>query len=520
MSRQDAVRPENDGSVHHYWQPEKLVRGMKPADADGFRWIVGRRFVDVEFEGVLQTLHVGVDRSGAYRGKLLTEGEPTGPLIYKNEDRPTWRLTAEISEPPAVSVDRASSPRPLAPTDDLADLPPAAKRPRPADQPPDIDHGGHASSPQWSVTNNPQTDLLQGAIRQLYPASNLHDRQTFLQSFNLLPSQLARLQQAMKTATAMPQWALAHKRRVDDIANPERLDQLARDTVEELNLKRNARHAWYDPESSMTLELREALLRKMGYLRNKYNCLYRTDVPALFRGDERTPFELANDGTMLPRYSHQPGATTHKPMSATFSLKEGQLYAREPDPEYLRFNSQTNRYPGRDADASPPRSDADDSDSSSASDWSDADSPIPWDHDRDYERVRERQKEMFLYALDTRQLEVVRHEENMLFNSTARDTPPTWFPSDDFEGLISVTRSGLEADRLWLLNSALTKGVKVDDLLELAGSRAEPIEASTHAGHRNKHEYDQLIDDAEAAGKPVLKLSGNGNEFGDDIVWP
>jgi hypothetical protein len=29
-----------------------------------------------------------------------------------------------------------------------------------------------------------------------------------------------------------------------------------------------------------------------------------------------------------------------------------------------------------------------------------------------------------------------------------------------------------------------------------------------------------LIDKTEAAGKPVLRLSGNGNEFAYDISWP
>ena len=127
---------------------------------------------------------------------------------------------------------------------------------------------------------------------------------------------------------------------------------------------------------------------------------------------------------------------------------------------------------------------------------------------------------MFLYALDTRTLEVVPHEENHNFNSAARDTPPTWFPDDDYEGLISVTKKGLEAERVWLLNSALTKGANVKDIAQQAGSRGDKIEASTHAGHANKHEYDQLIDEVEAAGKPMLRLSGNKNEFGYDVIWP
>ena len=108
----------------------------------------------------------------------------------------------------------------------------------------------------------------------------------------------------------------------------------------------------------------------------------------------------------------------------------------------------------------------------------------------------------------------------MMFNASARDTPPTRFPSDDFEGLISVTRSGLSAERIWLLNSDRTKGARVADIRDMAGDNAARIEAVTHAGRANHFEYDLLIDRVEAAALPILRLSGNGNEFGHDLVWP
>lgn len=383
--------------------------------------------------------------------------------------------------------------------------------------------GASGQPPKWVESNaSPSStkNLLHDSLRWLYPAMTLTERGAFLQSCNLLPSQQSRLQQDLKTELTLPQWVQAHKRLTEDVDNPQRLDQLSNDAIDELNLKRGARHEWYFPEISMTREFREALALKMGYLRNSNNCLYRTDVPALFRADERTPFELANDNTMLPRYAHAPGATTHKPISATFSLREGKMYARTPDPEYLRFNAQTNKYPGRSADESPAASDASDVDSGESSDWSDIGSPVAWDRERNYERTRERQTEVFLYALDTRNMEVVPREENYMFNTAALDTPPTWFPDDNYEGLISVTKKGLEADRIWLLNSALTKGAKVKDIEEQAGHFASRIEASTHAGHSNKHEYDQLIDEVQASGKPVLRLSGNEDEFGYDVTWP
>lgn len=199
------------------------------------------------------------------------------------------------------------------------------------------------------------------------------------------------------------------------------------------------------------------------------------------------------------------------------------MYASAPDPEYLQYNSQTNKYPGRsagEAASDSSSSDSSDSDSSSSSSWSDTDDPVSLDNERNYVTIRERQTEMFIYALDTRTLEVVPHEENHMFNSAAREQPQTWFPDDDYEGLISVSRAGLPAERIWLLNSTLTKGAKVQDITEQAGNRAESIEAATHAGRTNKYEYDQLIDEVAASGKPILLLSGNKNEYADDIVWP
>ncbi|WP_285409404.1 hypothetical protein [Pseudomonas sp. FR229a] len=595
MPTRGTQAPQANSPVHDYWLSEAFVHGMNPADADGFRWIVGRRFVDVEIDGAIKTTHVDRDESGVWRSKRLTERTASGARLYKNADSPTWRLTEQpVPQRAAVTVSAQPDAAPVAKRPRLASMttPIDESRYRASQRSPDAQgyyemqpvlrsnedgiqfafrdsfgnlrrvdppEGGFNASPthlkqwtdleiwqlyglqgrditrfrveaeaagtppQWAdpvSTENPATDLLRDALRWLHPGLSLAEREAVLQSYNLLPDQLTRLRQEMEKQLAIPAWAQAHKRLLDDVDNPHRLDQFARDAVEQLNLKRNARHDWYHAENFLTPELREALLKRLGYLRNKNNCLYRTDIPALFRGDERTPFELANDGTMLPRYHHEPGATTHKPISATFSLKEAQVYASAPDPEYLRFNSQMHKYPGRDAADSSSDSDASDSSSSSSSDWSDPASPVTWDHERGYRSTRTRQTEMFLYALDTRNLEVVPHEENMMFNATARDTPPTWFPSDDFEGLISVTRSGLDAERIWLLNSAQTKGARVMDIKDMAGNSAERIEAATHAGHANKFEYDRLIDKAEAAALPIVRLSGNRNESGHDIVWP
>lgn len=603
----------NEHPVDKYWLHAPFLRGMQSANDEGWRFIVGRRFVDVEHDGGLRTAHVDLDEKlKVYRLKLLKDRHALGPIIYKNEGRPTWRLTSDDIATNRVrqTAQTAGEPAPKrrsAFTDEQIDQPSAAKQPRtmeaptfidpnryrPSDRSPDaqgyyeleprpgstrtdtlfafrdqyarwiqvappvdgfgapathlqqwtdhqiwqayavegqdiarfrIEAQASGGPPRWAEPRdlpNAVEALVGSSLRWLHPSMTATERETFLQSYNLLPGQLTRLQQHLKSELTMPAWATAHKRLTQDIGNPHRLDQLSQDAISELHLKRHPRHDWYDPERLLTVELREALLAKLGYLRNQHNCLYRTDVPALFRGDERTPFELANDDTMLSRYAHSPGASTHKPMSATFSLKEGQMYASAPDPEYLRFNSQTNKYPGRAADDASPDSDAgNSSDSSASSDWSDAASPVAMDRERNYERTRERQTQMFIYALDTRGLEVVPHEVNYLFNSSALDAPTTRFPSDDHEGLISVTKKGLDAKRVWLLDSTLSKAANVYDIQEQAGANAERIEAATHAGRANQDEYDRLIDAAQAAGKPILKLSGNKDEFGDDITWP
>ena len=602
-----------DNPLNQYWLRHDFLRGLQDADAAGFRFIVGRRFVDVEHEGKLHTAHVEFDAAlGTCQVKLLTERDASGPLLVKNPGRPTWRLATQTSEnPAAIPVPQAANTSPIKRPGPAVDVQSesAAKQPRvsrpvivlnqshytasvhspdgqgyyhlkPAlgsletgtrfafkdrygnwiqvdppsagfsAQPTHLKHWTDqgiwevyaiqgadiarfrveaqtlGKPPQWAeanVTANPAADLLRDSLRWLHPTLSPDAREALLQSYNLLPSQLLRLRLEMKTELKIPQWAQAHKQLTADVNDPQNLTRLSQSLSNELNLKRGARHDWYHPETSLTTALREALLARLGYRRNKNDCLYRTDVPALFRGDDRTPFELANDDAMLPRYAHKPGAATLKPISATFSLEEGLMYGSAPDPEYLQYNSQTHKYPGRsagEAASDSSSSEASDSDSSSSSSWSDADDPVSLDNERNYVTIRERQTEMFIYALDTRTLEIVPHEENYMFNSAAREQPQTWFPDDDYEGLISVSRAGLPAERIWLLNSTLTKGAKVQDITEQAGDRAEYIEAATHAGRANKHEYDQLIDQVEAIGKPILLLSGNKNEYADDIVWP
>ncbi|MHC5196041.1 hypothetical protein ACYSUW_20010 [Pseudomonas frederiksbergensis] len=225
---------------------------------------------------------------------------------------------------------------------------------------------------------------------------------------------------------------------------------------------------------------------------------------------------------MLPRYNHKPYATTQKAMSVTVSLKAAKMYgADEPDPEYLLYNSQTNKYPGKQPD-----DDSDVSDVSAtsqiASSGSESDSSLQLDLERNYETTRHKQQIQFVYAIDSRNMEIVLGEENHAFNRAANG--PNWFPEDDLEALLSVSRRGISADRIWVFDSGYQKAVRVKDLQDHADaaddSYARRVEERTHSGANNTDEYDRLITEVAAAGKPVLLLSGNKEWFANDIVWP
>jgi hypothetical protein len=119
MPTRGTQAPQANSPVHDYWLSDAFVHGMNPADADGFRWIVGRRFVDVEIDGAIKTTHVDLDESGVWRSKRLTERTASGPRLYKNADSPTWRLT-EQPVPQRAAVTVSAQP----------DAAPVAKRPR------------------------------------------------------------------------------------------------------------------------------------------------------------------------------------------------------------------------------------------------------------------------------------------------------------------------------------------------------------------------------------------------------
>jgi hypothetical protein len=493
ISESSAIQPGAHTAVSSYLLNPGLLRNMQVADNDGFRFVVGRRFVDVKDIG---TVHVEFDAHlGAYRVTDLYKKLPPGPVLYKNAGEATWS--------PAHQADAHR-----------------LKRPHPAQV--DDESAGPAKQPSLlpPTADDPRDALLGDYLKQLYPQMTHGERVMLLRSYNLSPKQQVQLRDdLMVNPKSLPQWTEQHKLQTLDPNNPARFDAFHQEIEPLLLPLRNGtlKHlGWYYPDQSVSKEFLDAFLNKLGYLRNSSDCLYRTDIPGLFRADERTPFEFYNDGLMLPRLLHPRGATTAKPISATISLKEVKGYAGKgvnpPDPEYLRYNNQKNLYPGKKPGES-------DNDSGHTDDrWSDA--SIELDPERNYETIRHDQQVVFSYIIDTRNMEVVSREENVFLNLGAEDRG-AWFPEDPLESLISASRSGISSDRLWLLDSTHTRAAKVEDVADQAGYNLRiSIEADTHRGAHNRNAYDALIDAAGKAGRPILKFDGAKEWFANDIVWP
>ncbi|MCH4898231.1 hypothetical protein EIY71_06080 [Pseudomonas sp. CH235] len=468
-----------------------LLRNLQPPNEEGLRYIVGRAFVDVKDSG---TVYVEFDANlGTYRAMDLYKKLSPGPVLYRNTGESTW---SPASHTPSK---------------------------RPHSQVSDVDTPEPAKQAQTSPlsAHEATTRLLNDSLLTMHPLMTLGQRVEFLRAYNLSPRQHIRLHSDLTAdPRVMPEWAEQHHLRSRDENDPTRFDQLYEEIEPLLLPVRNGtlRSDLIDFDKSVTREFLDAFLTRLGYLRNSSDCLYRTDIPGLFRADERTPFEFYNDGRMLPRLKHPRGATTEKPISATVSHQLVKRYGARgteaPDPEYLRYNSQRNKYPGKKPGES------DNESGNSDNDWSDA-SDVELDTERNYETIRHDQQFIFSYVIDTRRMEVVLNEENHLLNLAAREKN-AWFPDDELEALISTSKRGIESERLWLLDSTFTRAAKVDDVAAQAQTSyiGNDIEARTHSGISNQHEYDALIDAVARAGKPILAFPGGRDWFANDIVWP
>lgn len=368
------------------------------------------------------------------------------------------------------------------------------------------------------------------SLKWLFPQMSVTERSALLQSYNLTMTQQRQLNRDLQSGQ-FPEWAEQHKRLTLESGNPQRLELIAQELdphILKLRNEGNTASSYRWAGQRFTQRFLDDYLLKAGYQRNTNNMLFRTDIPAMFRGETRTPFELARDERMIHRRGNFSGTTTKKAFSATFSLRDAVNYAKTMGGYWheLDYNAQSNRYPGVHSGSSVSEGYRHDS-------GPDSDSSFVLDDSKDYEAARRKQTRAFLYAIDTRGLEVVPGAENAEFNSAH-----TEFSFDPLEGHISMPTRGLSAERVWLVKSDLSRAARVQDVNEQAGRDAGEIERKTWNGENlmtytyrvdevtgqssavYQDRYDELIDKVAASGKTVLELPKNRGTYANDIDWP
>ncbi|WP_277759442.1 hypothetical protein [Pseudomonas sp. A34-9] len=550
----------------------------------GLRSYKGRPFADMASDdatAATQTVMVGYHEAmKAYRAKLPNERAPTGPPLYRIADSNTWSLQKPIeyydstryasSHTPdtrgyyAVREQAAitGSPFKLKPVDigfalkdergRLIRVDPLEAR-GDASVPLKLAHWtdgdiwsayrlresealvfrseaeAKGRAPDWA-TRFDEPDMhkyLTDSLRWSYPQKSLAERAEILRAYNLSIAQRNQLRRDMEHGV-FPEWAEQHKR-LTQSDDARRFQQIAEELDPYiLSLRTEGENpdvSLPDVKQRYDSQFLNSYLEHAGYKRNVHDMLYRTDIPAMFRADLRTPFELARDKRLVKLRGNPSDSTTKRALSATFSLSDGVGYTGlryYSNPRH--YNSQANRYPGHfsDSDSSSGRRHSTDGES---------DTSFEMDNSRDYPLRRRQQTLGFLYVIDTRGVEVVPRAENIYLND--KD-----FDGDVLEGRISMPTRGISAERIWLVHSDLTKAARVEDVFRQAGDNAEAIEQATWAGNdevvgtflemfpsnefevRKLFRYDQLIDELAKTEGVVLNLSQGRGTYSDDVVWP
>ncbi|WP_281925123.1 hypothetical protein [Pseudomonas moraviensis] len=374
-------------------------------------------------------------------------------------------------------------------------------------------------APDWATRfNEPDTHkFLSDSFRWSYPHRSETERAHILRSYNLSMAQQKRLRQDMEQGR-FPDWAEQHKRLTENPLDDTRFAQIAEEMQPlVLRMREEGENSEFD---SHPLEQRyeenflKSYLEHAGYKKNKHGYLYRTDIPAMFRADLRTPFELARDKRLVKLRGNPSDSTTKSAFSATFGAADGLSYMGfdyYSNPRH--YNSQANRYPGH-------FSDSDSSSGNRHSSANDSETSFEMDNSRDYPLLRRKQTLGFLYVIDTRGIEVVPRVENIYLNN--KD-----FDGDTLEGRISMPTRGISAERIWLVSSDLSQAARVEDILRKAGNSAEAIEKATWAGtdgadymRHGATAYDHLINRIARSGGVVLKLPKGENTYSNDVTWP
>lgn len=302
----------------------------------------------------------------------------------------------------------------------------------------------------------------------------------------------------------VPTWVKTHQARTLVVTSFEQFDPYLPEIKAEIIRLRNQGGGTSLLKASLTAPFFRELLQRCGFKRNKHNFLYRDDIPAVFKVDDRTPFEFARPGSMQPRPIAAEGSTSGTAVSALFSLRTAMGFANE----------------ARGLPASPgghPNAPQTTHESKQTTDAA--------------SRSRS-QRIMFCYLLDTRGVEVVSGQDNRAYNTTRITPKPAddsrLFPSMKLEGHVSMSAIGFTSRRIWLVNSTMTRAATVDDIHTQARDRVtgssqshdNAIEGRTRAGDLNRDEYDALIDEVAKAGKRVLELPQGKDLFSTDISFP
>lgn len=552
---------------------------MPPPDATGIRHQRMREWVDVQLPGEEQRAHVQVrydQGTGEYRA-VMASLQAFGPPIYRTTQNNLWSLDRHLTFLAANAYVFSATPdsnglhqfRAAASASDAPVLGHALKdhnhrwvyidptqikdKPLPKVK---LAHWSDEEILNMYVVDEtritefreqaqafgkpPQTVLrtvawndyihVTGTLKWLYPHLSSSERGDLLCSYNLTQTQLARLRTDLRDGHAeqMPEWAEQHKSLTLDTTNTQRFKLIAEEfqgfTARFRAGDERLESGYYSPDFLADYAAH------LGYLRNKHNILYRTDIAAMFRGETRLPFELARDGRMIHRKGNPTGSTTKRAFSATFGLYKATDYAVDHGGYYnaLKYNTQANRYPGiMPPDGHRERHWSNGTDEGSQGrrfgEESDSESSFVFDETQGYEAKRTHQRQSFVYAIDTRGVEVVPIAENNVLNGTA------YVDSfDSMEGHISMPTRGISAERIWLVHSDLSKAARVQDVLTMAGDRAEAIEKATWDGtvsqsydiYSGTSVYDRLIDEIAESDGVILTLPKGNRTFADDVVWP
>lgn len=320
------------------------------------------------------------------------------------------------------------------------------------------------------------------------------------QPYNLSIEQLTRLSQEISPTgqfnnligDEVPTWVKSHQARTLVVTRFEQFEPYLSEIHAEIIRLRRQGGGSSLLQASLTPPFFRQLLERCGYKRNKHNYLYRDDFPAVFKVDERTPFEFARAGAMTPQPLSVEGSTSATAVSALFSLKTA-----------MGFIGQFNTMPA--ASSARPRESLTRQEPTRINDV--ASSPHS-------------PRLLFCYLIDTRNVEVVPGSDNRIYNAarvnlrSADDS--TSFPTMKLEGHVSMQPAGFSSRRIWLVNSAMTRAATVDDLYTQARARSQDMAVEV----LNRDEYDALIDEVATAGKRVMEWPPGNDIFSTDITFP